>query len=188
MTDVAFRPGSPAWLASWRGKALHAVPVLVIAAIYASSWALPAFVLFAYLLIWAARLDVRNGAVVPRDTVIRATVVCGLLLAIAAWLGDDVMLLMRSIAAGLVLTVVMLGVHVAYPEGFDTDSVVYSPMVGLHLGWLGWSALVTGIGLAIAGLGLAAIITMVARRSAGHWLPFAPFLACGSLFAVVVYS
>ena len=59
-------------------------------------------------------------------------------------------------------------------------------VVGLYLGWLGWSALSTGTLLAF----VAATLFVIGRRvvsSPGHrmLLPFAPFMAGGALVGIL---
>jgi leader peptidase (prepilin peptidase) / N-methyltransferase len=70
-----------------------------------------------------------------------------------------------------------------YPRGLGYGDVRLSGLLGLALGWLGWSELVVGIGAAlILGGILGAILSLITKR---RDYPLGPFMLVGALVGVV---
>lgn len=95
---------------------------------------------------------------------------------------------MRSalIGAGLAL-LVMMGFHLLSRGGLGDGDVRVSPLIGMFAGWLGLPAVVDALLLGFAS-GAVCGLTLVILRRAGRRtaLPFGPFLALGTMLAVVV--
>jgi leader peptidase (prepilin peptidase)/N-methyltransferase len=71
-----------------------------------------------------------------------------------------------------------------YPRGLGYGDVRLSGLLGLALGWVGWSELVVGIGAAlILGGILGALLSLVTKR---RDYPLGPFMLVGALVGVVV--
>ncbi len=73
-----------------------------------------------------------------------------------------------------------------FPAGMGFGDVKWGGVVGLYLGWLGWSAVSTGTLLAF----LAAALLVIGRRVAISQiheaaLPMAPFMTAGALVTML---
>ena len=78
--------------------------------------------------------------------------------------------------------------HQVKPGGLGYGDVRLAPVLGLHLGWLGWGYLPFGLFAgflygAVFGIALLAIRGSRARRTP---VPFGPFLAAGTMTFVLV--
>ena len=85
----------------------------------------------------------------------------------------------------------LLVVHLAYPRGMGFGDVKLAALMGLYLGWLGsswvvalslvlWAMLIGFVVGSVVGIGL----LIVRRRN--EPMPFAPFLALGTVVVVLV--
>jgi leader peptidase (prepilin peptidase) / N-methyltransferase len=117
-----------------------------------------------------------------------------LIMAVSLWYGEADAL--RGAGVGMVAYFVLLFVpHLVYPKGMGFGDVKLALLMGLHLGWLGWSeagpiagpvrivlyALIVGSALgAVFG-----IIVSVATRRRGAF-PFGPALAAACLVMVML--
>src|SRR6266545_3070598 len=79
-----------------------------------------------------------------------------------------------------------LALGLASPGGMGLGDVKFALVLGLALGWLGWSAVVAGfVGAFLLG-GLAALGAMlILRVGRKTQLPFGPWLALGALLAIL---
>ncbi len=94
--------------------------------------------------------------------------------------------LVRAVTAGLVAGLGLGVVHLVSPGGMGMGDVKLAFLLGLHLGWAGWGQVGLGFFLGFAygsvvGVGL--LIT--GRRGRREHIPFAPFLAGGTMTALL---
>ncbi|MGC5010234.1 prepilin peptidase [Streptosporangium sp. DT93] len=87
---------------------------------------------------------------------------------------------------GLALAGFYLVLFLINPAGMGLGDVKFAGSLGTALGWLGWDTLVTGafLGLAAGGLYGAALL-LLRRAGRESEIPFGPFMAAGTLAAVL---
>ena len=73
-----------------------------------------------------------------------------------------------------------------YPAGMGFGDVKLSGVLGLYLGWLGWSELVIGGFLGFLYGGVVGLLLMLVRRAGRKsQIPFGPFMLAGALTAIL---
>src|SRR6266508_2887058 len=108
------------------------------------------------------------------------------LLLVASVFEHDLGRMLRALEAGGVAGGVLLALALASPGSIGLGNVKFALVLGLALGWLGWSAVVAGfVGAFLLG-GLAALGAMlILRVGRKTQLPFGPWLALGALLAIL---
>ncbi|MEX5717739.1 prepilin peptidase [Geodermatophilus maliterrae] len=140
--------------------------------------------------LWSAAAGVLLGVIdlrerlLPNRVLLPATAgAVGLLAAAAAGLGawPD---LLRAAAGAVVLFSVLLVLALLAPGRLGMGDVKLGALLGLHLGWLGWPALLLGV-LAGFVVQAAAALALLALRRVGlrSDLPFGPALLVGTALA-----
>lgn len=124
----------------------------------------------------------------PNRVLLPAYPITAVLLTFAAWRADEASGLWRSIASGTVLYVLFLAVALAGATGsLGFGDVKLAGVLGLFLGFLGWSTVWLGMML---GFGLAAACVLARRLLQptlnSRSLPLGPALLLGALIAVAV--
>lgn len=152
---------------------------------YHDSWVLPAFLVLAAGLVALSVIDLEHF-LLPNRIVYPLAAGTLALLTVAA-LGDDAWGALGRALLGGVVAMVALGVlHLVSPRSMGFGDVKLAFVLGLVLGWLGWSELVLGLFcgfLAGAVVGLALIV--LRHRGRKDHLPFGPFLAFGTLVVLL---
>jgi len=152
---------------------------------YDDSWVLPAFLAVTAGLIALSVIDFEQF-LLPNRIVYPLAIATLALLAVAA-VGDGAWGAFGRALLGGVVALVALGVlHLLSPRSMGFGDVKLAFVLGLVLGWLGWSELVLGLFcgfLAGAVVGLALIV--VRHRGRKDHLPFGPFLAFGTLVVLL---
>jgi leader peptidase (prepilin peptidase)/N-methyltransferase len=159
--------------------------LFVLAALrFGVSAELPAYLVLATAGVLLAVVDLRRR-LLPNRVVGPALVAGALLLTAAAavdgrW--DD---LLRAGLGALVLFVVFLLLALISPSALGMGDVKLAGLLGLHLGWLSWDAVLLG---AAAGFVVQAVLSLVllATRRVGlrGELPFGPAMLLGAGVAV----
>jgi leader peptidase (prepilin peptidase) / N-methyltransferase len=157
-----------------------------MAARFDDTWALPAYLVLTGALVALAAIDLEHY-ILPNRIVYPLAGVMLVLLALASLADDDLAALSRGVIAGLVAFGIFFVLHVFSPRSMGFGDVKLSFTLGLALGWIGWGELVLGLFLgflygAIVGIGL--LVTRV--RTKKQAVPFGPFLAAGTLTAILV--
>ncbi len=188
---------SPPSVAGLLGSGPRAVrpPVLAVvsAALFAAvglcfGWSpdLPALAWFVGIGLLLAVIDLREK-LLPNRILLPATVVAAGLLTLAAALDGSWPDLVRALLAGAASFAVLLVMALLAPTGLGMGDVKLAALLGLVLGWFGWSAVLLGFFLGFvlqAALGLALLAGRRAGRSTE--LPFGPALLTGSLAVVLL--
>jgi leader peptidase (prepilin peptidase) / N-methyltransferase len=146
--------------------------------------ALPAYLYLAAVAVALAMidLDVRR---LPDAIVLPSYVVGGVLLAAAAASNRDWSAAARGVAAMLLLWLLYFGLSVTYPGGMGFGDVKLAGLLGLHLGWLGWSAVWVGTFVGFLLGGVVAVGLLVTRRAGRRTaIAFGPAMLGGALVAV----
>ena len=127
---------------------------------------------------WRTRL-------LPVRLVVPSYVVVGLLLLGAFAVERDTDQLVGSLLAWVGVFAVFFVLWFIYPRGLGYGDVRLSGLIGMALGWLGWSAVLVGtyagflLGAVIGGV--LALLRVVDRRG----YPFGPFMLVGVVLGVL---
>jgi leader peptidase (prepilin peptidase)/N-methyltransferase len=163
----------------------HAALWLVMLWRFGWSWELPAYLYFASVGLALAAIDLDTKRL-PNALTLPSYVVLGALLLVPAVADGDWSSYLRSWLAALALFAFYFLLAVIYPSGMGFGDVKLAGVLGLVLGWLGWSALVVGgfLGFllgAVVGGGLM-LVRKAGRKSK---IPFGPFMLAGALLAIL---
>lgn len=173
-------------VAVWR------LPALVSAAALGSAPDIAASVLQTVAYLFLAAISVALALIdldthrLPDRLVLPAYVVGGGLLIIAAVLSGDGWTLLRALAAGAGAFLFYLVLAFVKTGAMGLGDVKLAGLLGLYLGWVGWSAVIVGIfgGFVIGGL--VAIALLAARRAHfGGGIPFGPSMLAGAWIGLV---
>jgi leader peptidase (prepilin peptidase)/N-methyltransferase len=183
-------------LSGWRRGDLHAARAAVLTGLtvalfaglalrYDDSWVLPAFLVVTAGLVALSVIDLEHFLLPNR--IVYPLAIATLALLVLAATGDDAWSAFGRALLGGATAMVTLGVlHFASPRSMGFGDVKLAFVLGLALGWLGWSELVLGLFcgfLAGAVVGLALIV--LRRRGRKDHLPFGPFLAFGTVVVLL---
>jgi leader peptidase (prepilin peptidase)/N-methyltransferase len=183
-------------LPRWSRRDLNATRAAAVAGItaalfaglalrYHDSWALPAFLGVTAGLVALSVIDFEHF-LLPNRIVYPLAVVTVALLTAAA-LGDDAWgALGRAVLGGAVAMLALGLLHLVSPRSMGFGDVKLAFVLGLALGWLGWGELVLGLFCGfLAGAIVGGVLIVLRRRGRKDHLPFGPFLAFGTLVAVL---
>lgn len=188
-------PGQPAWrcefCARWIGApiAIEFTTAAVVALLLTKFGGQPAVAAFVYLGVIGVAMSQVDNAVqrLPDRLTLPAYPALIILLAVAAATGDDWTALGRAVLGASATWAGYLLLALASGGQVGGGDVKVAGLIGLLLGWLGWSTLIVG---ACAGFVLAAAASAVliaARRlSRRSRISFGPFLLGGALLATMV--
>ncbi|WP_285746417.1 prepilin peptidase [Lentzea sp. NBRC 105346] len=148
--------------------------------------------LFAYS--WLAAAGVQLAALdwktrtLPTKLIWPSGVVLAALLTLASALDRDVYSLIRA-GAGMVALLAFYGtLYFLRPGQLGGGDLRLGGLLGLALGWLNWSAVITGTLLGLVAAAVALLVLRVPRQSDHDGvLPLGPFLIIGAL-AIVLAS
>ena len=149
-------------------------------------WAVPAYLVLAFICVVLAVIDATTGLLPNRITYPAFPLVGGLLLGASLGLGD-LGRLGRAVAAAAAVGGFFLLLALISPRGMGLGDVKLAPTLGLALGWLSWGSVAFGFLAAfllggLAGLG-GMLVFGLSRKSL---LPFGPWLVTGALLSVLV--
>jgi leader peptidase (prepilin peptidase)/N-methyltransferase len=157
-----------------------------LAARFADSWALPAYLVLAAALVALSAIDLEHY-ILPNRIVYPLALAMIVLLTIASLGDDDLDALLRGLVAGVVAFAVFFVLHVISPRSMGFGDVKLAFVLGLSLGWLGWGEVLLGLFLGFLYGALVGIVLIAAHiRDRSQALPFGPFLAAGALTAILV--
>lgn len=148
-------------------------------------WALPAFLLFGWLLVVLAVIDMQTRRI-PNRLTYPLTPALLVLLVAAALLEGTPGSAMRAVICGLVAFALLLVLALINPRGMGMGDVKLAGFIGLGLGYLGWGHLWVGLFLGFFGGGVIAALLLALRlRTRKDHIPFGPWLAIGALVALL---
>lgn len=159
--------------------------LFVLAALrFGPSWELPAFLHLAGVGVLLAVIDLQHR-LLPNRVVGPAIGISAALLAVAALGQQNGTSLLRALVGGVVLFAAFLLLALISPSGMGMGDVKLSALLGLHLGWLGWSTLLLG---AMAGFvvqaAIAVVLLLTRRIDRRGELPFGPAMLLGAAAAI----
>lgn len=149
------------------------------------SWELPAYLYFASVGLALAAIDLDTKRL-PNQLTLPSYVVIGTLLLLPAVIEGDWAPYLTAWLGALALFAFYFLLAVIYPLGMGFGDVKLAGVLGLVLGWLGWSFVLVG---GFLGFLLGAVVggALMAWRKAGRKskIPFGPFMLLGALLAVL---
>jgi len=154
---------------------------VAVAAKFGWSWELPAYLYLAAVAIALAAIDL-DVMRLPDRIVLPSYGVALLLLVPAVIAGHSWTAAVRGLLAAAVLWIAFEAISLFGMGGGD---VKLAPLLGLYLGWLGWSAVAVGMfaGFVLGGVfGVALLVSRVATGKSR--IPFGPYMLAGALLAV----
>lgn len=191
-----FRPLAPMRL---RGRYLL-VHVLMVVLWVLAAWRFdhaPVLELVGYLLLFGGLLALSVIDIelfrLPDLLVLPLLAVSIPLVTVVSVVQDEPMRIRYALAGGALYFGFLLVAHVIYPKGMGFGDVKLAAVMGLYVGWLGssyatalalvlWAMLIGFVAGSIIG-----IVLMAARRRSAP-IPFGPFLALGTVAAVLLSS
>jgi leader peptidase (prepilin peptidase)/N-methyltransferase len=191
---VPARVPVPAGRAAPRSVSARVPPAVPIAATavlcglaglrFGAAWDLPAYLVLAVAGVLLAVIDLEHRLLPTR--LIRPALAAGAgLLAVAAAADGAWSALLRGALGAAVLYAFYLVLAFVSPSGLGMGDVRLAAVLGLYLGWLGWSPLLVG---AVAGFVVQAVLALflLAARRIGlrGRLPFGPAMLLGAVLAI----
>jgi leader peptidase (prepilin peptidase) / N-methyltransferase len=156
---------------------------VAVAAKFGWSWELPAYLYLAAVSVALAAIDI-DLMRLPDKIVLPSYAVAPLLLLPAVLAEHSWDAAVRGLIAAALLYA-GYWVLAVLPKGMGGGDVKLAPLLGLYLGWLGWSSVVVG---AFAGFllgGVAGVLLMAARvATRKSRIPFGPYMLAGAFLAV----
>jgi leader peptidase (prepilin peptidase) / N-methyltransferase len=147
--------------------------------------ALPAYLALGLACVALVVIDL-DSRLLPNRITYPALGLVAVLLLVASLSEHDLGRMLRALEAAGVAGAFMLALALLQPGGMGLGDVKFALVLGLALGWLGWSAVVAGfLGAFLLG-GLAALVALLVLRAGRKTqLPFGPWLALGAILAVL---
>jgi leader peptidase (prepilin peptidase) / N-methyltransferase len=155
-----------------------------VAARFGLTPALPAYLYLAAVAVALAVIDLEVRRL-PNRIVLPSYLVGAVLLIAASGFSGDWPAVLRGLAAMAVLFAGYFALAWVYPGGMGFGDVKLAGLLGLYLGWLGWSAVWLGTLTGFLLGGLAGAVLLAARRAGRRTaIPFGPAMLAGALFAI----
>ena len=183
-------------LPGWKRRDLNAARAAAVAGLtvalfvglgvrYHDSWALPAFLALTAGLVALSVIDLEHF-LLPNRIVYPLGLATVTLLAVAALGADEWTALGRAVSGGVVAMLALGLLHLVSPRSMGFGDVKLAFVLGLALGWLGWGELALGLFCGfLAGAVVGGVLIALRRRGRKDHLPFGPFLAFGTLVALL---
>ncbi len=151
-----------------------------------ADWALPGYLVFFATLLAISVIDFQLQ-IIPNRIVYPAIFASIPLLALAALAEHDFSRLGRALIGASLAWLGLLIIHLISPSGMGFGDVRLSFLLGLFLGWLSYSHVLSGLFLGFVLGALVGVVLVGLRiRSRTDHVPFGPFLAAGAALAVLV--
>jgi leader peptidase (prepilin peptidase)/N-methyltransferase len=123
----------------------------------------------------------------PSKLLMTAYPIVATLLVLAAITEHNGTAILRSLASMIVLSAFYLIIALAAPGALGTADIRLAGLLGLTLGWPGWTTIISGAMLGLLYGSLTAVTMIVLRRATRHTLiPFGPPLIAGAFTALLV--
>lgn len=165
-------------------ESLTALLFACVGWMFAESWALPAYLVFAGVAVALAFIDLDTHKL-PNVIVLPTYPVLLVLLVVASALEGDWWALIRAVIAGATLWLFYFVLAVAWPGGMGFGDVKLAGVVGMLLGWLGWGAVVVGgFGAFVLGGIASAVLLAMGRVGRKDGVPFGPWLVLGGFLGI----
>ena len=182
------RPLHLSWPTSRRALVVHLLTSVLFAAAaarFGSTWALPAYLVFFASLVAVSAIDLEHH-IIPNRIVYPTIFVSVPLLAAAGALTGDWHRFGQALLGAALAWLALFAIHVVSPAGMGFGDVRLAFVLGLFLGWLGLSKVLTGLFLGFfLGAVIGLLLIALRLRTRRDHIPFGPFLAAGAVVAVL---
>jgi leader peptidase (prepilin peptidase) / N-methyltransferase len=153
---------------------------------FGADWALPAYLLCFATLLAVALIDLEHF-IVPNRIVFPVLYASVPLLGAAAALGGEWDRFGTAVVGAVAASGSLLAINLVSPRGMGMGDVKLALVLGLYLGWLGLGHVALGLFLGfLLGALVGLLLIALGLRSRRDHVPFAPFLAAGTIIAVLV--
>ncbi|GAA0707878.1 prepilin peptidase [Dactylosporangium roseum] len=161
-----------------------AVLFVAVTARFGLSASLPAWLYLAAVAVALALIDL-DVLRLPNAIVLPSYVVAPLLLLPAVVVERDWAAGLRGLVAMAALWVFYFLLSLVYPGGMGFGDVKLAGVLGLYLGWLGWSSVAVGTFAAFLLGGIVGAVLLVTGRAGRRTaMPFGPSMLAGALLAL----
>ena len=173
------------------GSVLHRLVILATVALFAGTalrfgpdWVVPAYLVFFVCLVSVSVIDSQRQIIPNR--IVYPTIFASIpLLALAAVAGGEWDRFWHALLGATLAWLALLVIHVIQPSGMGFGDVRLAFVLGLFLGWINLSHVVTGLFLGVLLISVVGLVLALLRlRSLQEHIAFGPFLAAGSTLAV----
>lgn len=152
---------------------------------FAGQWDVGAFAFLGVVGVALAAIDVDVQRLPDRLTLPAYPGLAGLL-AIAGILGGDLAPLGRALLGGLALAAGFYVLAVIRPGHLGGGDIKLAGVLGLALGWLGWSELIMGAALSFVLFSVVSLALLATRRiTLRSHMAFGPFMIAGALLVAI---
>jgi leader peptidase (prepilin peptidase)/N-methyltransferase len=151
---------------------------------FGTDWAVPAYLVFFVCLVSISVIDSQRQ-IIPNYIVYPTIFVSVPLLALAALADGEWDRFGQAMLGATLAWLALFAIHMISPGGMGFGDVRLAFVLGLFLGWINLSHVVTGMFLGVVLISVVGIVLAVLRlRSLQEHIAFGPFLAVGSAVAV----
>ena len=180
--DIAARPGL-----GWRSAVGSALAGGLVGAVTGLDWSLLWLVPLVPVGIALSVVD-WHTKLLPRVVVLPATVAAILLVVVVGLATDEREALVRALLAMVVARSFFWVLWFVRSAGMGFGDVRLAALLGLVLGWAGWTQLALGMWSSFVLFAVPALVVIVARRDRTllkRSFPFGPFMVAGALAGLV---
>ncbi|WP_375384586.1 prepilin peptidase [uncultured Microbacterium sp.] len=145
-----------------------------------------AFAVFAVLSVVLAEIDARTHRI-PNRLVLPGYLVAIALFVAACLVGAPWVTLLRAAVAMVALFGFYLALRLLSRSAMGGGDVKLAGLIGLHLGWLGWTELAVGAIAAFVLGGLYAVVLLASGRAGRRTrIPFGPWMLAGAWVGILL--
>ncbi len=157
-----------------------------LAARFGAGWELAAFAVVGLGLVVLSWIDLRAHWL-PREVTALTATAAAPLFVVAALVEHEPRRLLDAFLGALLALAIMFVIHVVGRGGLGDGDVRLAPLLGMALGWLNVALVPVGLLFGFFAGALAGVVLIVAGRAGRRTqVPFGPFLALGTMLAIVV--
>lgn len=151
---------------------------------FGADWVVPAYLVFFVCLVSISVID-SERQIIPNHIVYPTIFASIPLLALAALVEGEWDRFGHSMIGATLAWLALFVVHMISPAGMGFGDVRLAFVLGLFLGWISLTHVLTGIFLGVALIAVIGVVLAVLRlKSLQEHIAFGPFLAAGSALAV----
>ncbi len=172
------------WMLAAPQRALGQMPNGAIAQWWAFTIVVLAYLYFVSISVALVLIDLDTHRL-PNTIVLPSYVVAAALMTLACGLGADWTALRRAAVGMAAMFAFYALIRLISPRGMGGGDVKLAGVIGLYLGWIGWSSLLVGAFAAFALGGIFSIALMLWRHAGRKTaIPFAPWMILGAWIGV----
>lgn len=150
-----------------------------------AKWVLPAYLLFAAVLVTLSAIDI-DTRTIPNRILYPAGFTGALLLVAGGLLDADAVALAWAAAGGVLGFAILFTIWFVAPGGMGYGDVRLAGYLGMHLGYLSLGHVALGLFAGFLFGAMSGVVLLLgARRDRKTKIPFGPYLAMGAVVAVV---